>query len=60
MIWLISLNLTLLLGIAVLLLRMNRTKYGKPPLDIQPPQIYSNLPQVERVDLHALFSKWDD
>ena len=61
MVWIVMLNIAALLGVAAALAaRTNRIKGGPPAFSVQPPQVYSNLPQVEKVDIGALFEKWAD
>jgi hypothetical protein len=49
-----------------LMVRMNRNhqvgKISKGPQSrsILPPEVLSNLPQVDRVDIRAMFKKWED
>jgi hypothetical protein len=60
MIW-ITLNTLALLGIAaVLVARIGRKHDDTPARSAQPPQVFSNLPQVDRVDIRAMLAKWDD
>jgi len=45
----------------VLAVRPHGRKQPVPPNPfMDPPTVYSNLPQIEKVDIHALFKKWED
>jgi hypothetical protein len=62
MIWIISLNIAMLLCIAIILVsRVKvREKAVPSPVFIEPPQVYSNLPMIEKVDIYAFLKKWED
>lgn len=61
MLWSIM-NIAPLLGMGKVLSprRNDSKKEAVPALSIQPPKVYSNLPQIEKVDFHTLFKKWED
>ncbi len=58
----LPLAIAALLSIAVVLLlrALHRDEAGPTAPRAQPPQVLTNLPQVEKVDIRALFSKWED
>jgi hypothetical protein len=61
MTWIVALNVGVLLGIAAFLAaRFNPGRDG-PPARVMPSSRVSHaLPQVEKVDIRALFDKWSD
>lgn len=62
MLSILTLAIALPLGIAVILAVRGGDRPGTGPAShpAQPPRAFSNLPQVEKVDIRALFSKWED
>ena len=62
MLSILTLAIAVPLGIAVILaVRENdRPETGLAIHPTQPPRVFSNLPQVEKVDIRALFRKWED
>lgn len=60
MIW-ITLNAIALLGIATVLAVRARRKPDDAPADrVQPPQVFSNPPPLDRLDIRAMLAKWED
>lgn len=49
-----------------LMVRMHRDKQAGKPVEaprtkpVPPPEVLSNLPQVDMVDIRAMFRKWED
>jgi len=62
MLSIITLAIAVPLGIAIVLAvrESDRPEIGPAIHHAQPPRVFSNLPQVEKVDIRALFSKWED
>ena len=62
MAWIIALNIAALLAAAAVLIVRNKDsgKAGGSGLVTPPPRSYANLAQIEMVDVHALFSRWED
>lgn len=62
MLSILTLAIAVPLGIAVILaVRVgDHTETGPAIHPAQPPRVFSNLPQVEKVDIRALFRKWED
>ena len=62
MLSILTLAIAVPLGIAIILAvrETDRPETGLAIHPTQPPRVFSNLPQVEKVDIRALFSKWED
>lgn len=54
------LNLSELLGIAGMTNRVKRKVAMPPSPAVQPPRNFSNLPEIERLDIRAMLAKWED